>query len=106
MLNAFTGVFVTALAAALATRLWLAERQVRYVRAHRAAVPPAFAESIPLAAHQTAADYTVAKSRLAMVDALLDAAVLLILTLGGLLQFASEQWARVTGHNRSGTASR
>ena len=90
MLNAFTGVFLTALGAALAVRLWLAARQVRHVRAHRAAVPPAFADTIPLASHQTAADYTIAKSRLGMVDVLLDAAALLALTLGGVLQLVIE----------------
>ena len=94
-MNAFTGVFLTALAAATATRLWLAARQMRHVRAHRAAVPAAFADSIPLAAHQTAADYTVAKSRLGVADVLLDVVVLLLLTLGGLLQFLIGQWSRV-----------
>lgn len=95
MINAFTGVFLAALAAATATRLWLAARQVRHVRAHRAAVPAEFAESIPLAAHQTAADYTVAKSRLGMIEGLLDPAVLLLLTLGGVLQLIIAQWARL-----------
>jgi len=95
MLNAFTGVFLTALGAALAVRLWLTARQVRHVRAHRAAVPAAFADTIPLAAHQTAADYTVAKSRLGVIDVLLDAAILLALTLGGLLQLVVEQWSRL-----------
>jgi STE24 endopeptidase len=65
------------------------------VRAHRAAVPAAFADTIPLAAHQTAADYTVAKSRLGVIDVLLDAAILLALTLGGLLQLVVEQWSRL-----------
>src|SRR5690349_1118301 len=95
MLNAFTGVFLTALGAALALRLWLAARQVRHVSAHRAAVPAAFADTIPLAAHQTAADYTVAKSRLGMIDGVVDAAILLALTLGGLLQFIVDQWSRL-----------
>ncbi|HYN13507.1 MAG TPA: M48 family metallopeptidase [Burkholderiales bacterium] len=77
------------------TRLWLAQRQIHHVRAHRGAVPALFAESIPLASHQKAADYTVAKSRLGMVDTLLDAAILLILTLGGALQWLSGQWERI-----------
>ena len=91
----FTTIFLAALAAATATRLWLALRQVRHVRAHRADVPGMFADSIPLDAHQKAADYTVAKTRLAIVDALLDAAILLALTLGGLLQWLSDLWSRV-----------
>jgi STE24 endopeptidase len=95
MSNAFTWVFLAALALATATRLWLALRQMRHVRAHRGAVPRTFADSIALPAHQKAADYTVAKTRLGVVDTLLDAALLLALTLGGLLQLLSDLWARV-----------
>ena len=95
MSNAFAWVFLAALAAATVTRLWLAQRQMRHVRAHRDAVPPTFAAAIPLEAHQKAADYTVAKVKLGMLDAVLDAVVLLVLTLGGLLQWLAEQWDRV-----------
>jgi STE24 endopeptidase len=95
MSNAFAWVFLAALAAATATRLWLAARQVRHVRAHRGAVPPTFAAAIPLDAHQKAADYTVAKARLGAFDTLLDALVLLVLTLGGLVQWLAVQWERV-----------
>ena len=90
----FTTIFLAALAAATGTRLWLAFRQMRHVHAHRADVPGMFADSIPLDAHQKAADYTVAKTRLAIVDAVLDALILLALTLGGLLQWLSDLWAR------------
>ncbi len=90
----FTSIFLAALAAATLTRLWLAQRQIRHVRAHRAAVPALFAGSIPLAAHQKAADYTVAKARLGIVDTLLDAVILLALTLGGVLQWLSDLWQR------------
>jgi STE24 endopeptidase len=95
MSSAFTLVFLAALAAAAGTRLWLAARQVRHVRANRGAVPPGFAGAIPLDSHQKAADYTVAKTRLGMVDAALDAAILLALTLGGVLQWLIDQWARL-----------
>jgi len=91
-MNAFTWTFLAALAAATLTRLWLAQRQVAHVRAHRDAVPPTFADAIPLSAHQKAADYTVAKARLGMLDVLLGATALLVLTLGGLLQWMSAQW--------------
>ena len=93
--NAFTWLFLVAVAAATATRLWLTQRQIRHVRAHRDAVPGMFAEAIPLASHQKAADYTVAKSRLGIVDTLLDAAILLVLTLGGALQWLADAWQSV-----------
>jgi STE24 endopeptidase len=95
MFNAFTWVFLAALAANTLTRLWLAQRQIRHVRAHRDAVPPTFGDVIPLAAHQKAADYTVAKARAGMVEVLIGAALLLILTLGGLIDRLHVLWARV-----------
>jgi STE24 endopeptidase len=92
---AFTWVFIAAVALATATRLWLTLRQIRHVRANRNAVPGMFADSIPLSAHQKAADYTVAKAKLGVVDTLLDALILLALTLGGALQWLSDVWQRV-----------
>jgi len=91
----FTLLFIAALAAATATRLWLAMRQVRHVRAHREAVPETFAGAIPLASHQKAADYSVAKTQLSVADILLGAGTLLVLTLGGALQAISEAWSLV-----------
>jgi len=95
MSNAFSWVFLAALAAATLTRLWLSRRQLSHVRAHRGAVPPTFAATIPLSAHQKAADYTVAKSKLGMLDALLDAVVVLGFTLGGGVQWLAAQWGKV-----------
>ncbi len=94
-MNAFSWIFLAALAAASATRIWLASRQARHVHAHRSAVPASFAEAIPLAAHQKAADYTIAKVRLGIVDLLVGAAMLLVLTLGGLIEWIAQAWAQV-----------
>src|SRR5258706_12316475 len=79
----FTALFVTALAVSVVIQRWLSRRQVRHVLAHRAAVPVHFADRVTLAAHQKAADYTVARTRLGLVDLLLDTVVLLALTLAG-----------------------
>jgi STE24 endopeptidase len=80
---AFTVLFVAALAGTLGVRLWLAQRQVAHVRAHRSATPAPFAERVNESAHHKAADYTVAKQRLGEGEAIVDALVLLALTLGG-----------------------
>lgn len=92
-MNAFTFAFLTALAAALATRMWLAVRHIRHVRANREAVPASFADRIPLAAHQKAADYTVARTRLQAGEVVTAASVLLLFTLGGGLQWLFDAWA-------------
>jgi len=92
MANPLTWAFLAALAAATGIRLWLAGRQIRHVRAHRDAVPEGFSAAIPLAAHQKAADYSVARTRLGIADLLVGVAVLLALTLGGLVQAISDAW--------------
>ncbi len=85
-MNTFSILFLLAVTIAAATRLWLSRRHVKYVSAHRASVPDAFTSEMPLEAHQKAADYTVAKSRFSMLGIVFSAAVLLILTFGGVLQ--------------------
>ena len=73
------------LVCSLLVKFWLATRQSRHVAAHRSAVPAAFAQTITLAAHQKAADYTLAKGRFGLLTAAFAAAVLLGWTLlGGL----------------------
>ncbi len=82
---AMTLTLATVLVANLLTKLWLSGRQVRHVAQHRAQVPEAFAHTISLDAHQKAADYTLAKARVGLVDLGLDAITLVAWTLlGGL----------------------
>jgi STE24 endopeptidase len=82
---ALTLVFAATLLLGMALKFWLASRQVRHVTRHRDTVPPAFATTISLAAHQKAADYTVTKVRFGVVETGVGAAVLLGWTLlGGL----------------------
>jgi STE24 endopeptidase len=66
-------------------RLWLTRRQMRHIATHRDAVPAPFQGTIELAAHQKAADYTLAKLRLGAIAEVFGTAVLLGWTLlGGL----------------------
>lgn len=81
-----TLLFVFFLLADIVLRLWLAGRQIRHVGTHRDAVPPEFSSRIGLASHQRAADYTMARVRLGMVERVFDAGVLVWLTLLGGLQ--------------------
>jgi STE24 endopeptidase len=88
----FAGLFVLLLAASTLTRSWLNQRQVAAVLRHRAEVPEAFRAQIDLAAHQKAADYTVASAQISRWDTLLDAALALLLTLGGGLNAVDNAW--------------
>jgi len=91
-MNTFSIVFIVFLGATLATQLWLARRQIRHVLANRNSVPGSFAGKISQSAHEKAADYTVSKNRLSMIDEVYGAALLLIWTLGGGLQFLDSSW--------------
>ena len=92
MTTVLTTIFVSLLLITTATRLWLGRRHVQYVLGHRARVPAAFDGSITLEAHQKAADYSAAKTRLMMAEALAQAVLLAALTLGGGLQWIDGSW--------------
>jgi STE24 endopeptidase len=85
-MTTFSALFVALLALTLMLQQWLGRRQISHVIAHRDEVPAAFAQNINLDAHQKAADYSIAKTRLGLKESLVQAALLLALTLGGGLQ--------------------
>ena len=90
MTNTFSLVFLLALALMVLIRRKLADRQIAYVLAHRAAVPEQFAGRLELAAHQKAADYTVAQTRFGRIALAFEVVLLLCLTFAGGLQFLHE----------------
>jgi STE24 endopeptidase len=94
---AFSVIFVIFLAITLVVRFWLGSRHIRHVLSHRSAVPPEFAERIPLHAHQRAADYTVARTKLGLLTLIVNAAVLIGFTLLGGLQWLSAAILDITG---------
>jgi STE24 endopeptidase len=91
--NAFSLVFLGALALMAALRLWLGARQTAHIRAHRAAVPEQFTDRVSLAAHQKAADYCVAQVRFGKLALLIEIVLLLAFTLGGGLQALHAFWS-------------
>lgn len=95
--QSFSLLFAAFLIATLAVKLWLSSRHIRHIAQHRDAVPPQFAHKIPLAAHQKAADYTIAKTRLKIVLLVVNAVVLLGFTLLGGLQWLSVSLFDVAG---------
>ena len=93
MINTFSLAFLLALALMVALRLWLSQRQIAHVLAHRAAVPAQFADRLELAAHQKAADYTVTRTRFGRLALAVEVAVLLAFTFGGGLQALHDFWS-------------
>ena len=92
MTTTLTLVFTALLILTTLTRIWLGRRHVRHIQTHRDIVPAAFAGNISLEAHQKAADYSSAKTRLIIIEATAQAVLLALLTLGGGLQLIDTLW--------------
>jgi STE24 endopeptidase len=92
MASTLTFVFISLLVVSTLTKLWLGRRQVAHVEANRAQVPAAFAADISLESHQKAADYSSAKTKLALTEVIVQALLLLAFTLGGGLQWLDDTW--------------
>ena len=90
-MNTFSYIFLFALALAVFVQWFLIHRHIKHVSAHRARVPDAFADNIPLDAHQKAADYACDKSRLGLKDLIFGSIVLLLWTVGGGLELVDNQ---------------
>lgn len=94
-MQTFTAVFLVALLLTFCVRMWLATRHIHHILAHRDRVPDNFSAQISLEAHQKAADYTCAKTRLGYVSISLETLLLLIFTLGGGLSILVVFWSNL-----------
>ena len=95
MTSTLSFVFIALLITSTLVRLWLGSRQISHVQANRGAVPSAFAQNISLEAHQKAADYSSAKTKVALSEVTVQALLLLALTLGGGLQWIDNIWQAI-----------
>jgi STE24 endopeptidase len=62
-------------------------------------VPSAFSENISLEAHQKAADYSTAKTKLALTETAIQALLLVVFTVGGALQWIDDNWRNILAHH-------
>lgn len=97
MANTLTLLFVGLLAFSTMIRFWLGRRQISHVQHHRNAVPAAFTDDISLDAHQKAADYSAAKTKIALYEMIAQAILLFLLTIGGGLQLIDNFWQPYLG---------
>lgn len=82
-MNSLTWLFLVALVAETAVRLWLSGRQIAAARASRAGVPEAFRGRIAPADAVRAADYSAARLSLGRIAVVFELVFKLALTLGG-----------------------
>jgi STE24 endopeptidase len=85
-------IFISLVVLTTLTRFWLGNRHIGFVQKHREQVPTAFSKDISLDAHKKAADYTAAKTKLVIAEGIIQAGLLIILTLGTGLQWIDHAW--------------
>jgi len=93
----FSTLVILALVLSTALHLWLSVRQMRHVAAHRGTVPEQFVGRIELADHHKAADYTVAKGRVGLIETAIDPLIFLLLTFGGVLGLLDQALRNTVG---------
>lgn len=86
MATAFSVLFIIFLIVDTALKFWLDSREINCIKAHRSAVPEAFAQKITLQAHQKAADYSIENIKFGQKERWFNLLFLLIATFGGLIQ--------------------
>ncbi|HWU33713.1 MAG TPA: M48 family metallopeptidase [Methylovorus sp.] len=92
MASTLTLIFSALLILTTGIKLWLGRRHIRHIVANRIAVPAAFSQTISIEAHQKAADYSAAKTRLMLSESVAQAILLAALTLGGGLELIDSLW--------------
>jgi len=90
MTSTFQFLFLFLIIFTVMTQIWLSIRHIRHVKHHRSNVPNEFKSIIKSKDHQKAADYTVAKSKLNIIDLLVQAVFLYLLTIGGLINWLND----------------
>jgi STE24 endopeptidase len=91
-MHPITLLFIAAVILSTALELWLSQRQIAAVAAHRGQVPEPFAQTVTAAEHAKAADYTIAKARFAGVSEITNAVITLALTVGGGIAALDTLW--------------
>lgn len=99
MANTLTLTFIGLLAFSTLIRFWLGTRQINFVQAHRNKVPEAFSQNITLDAHQKAADYASSKTKIGLSEILIQALLLVALTIGGGLQWIDQIWMSIMANH-------
>lgn len=98
-MSLFTQIFLLLLALGTSLQLWLLQRHLTHVANHRDSVPATFTDRVTLNEHQRAADYTLAKGKLARFEILFGAALLLLWTLGGGIDLLDNYWRDAQWHH-------
>jgi len=91
-MNELSWIFLLAVIIYFILELYLGRRHIVHIKSHRATVPDEFKSDIGLAEHKKAADYSIARKKLGLIEAAYGAVLLLVWTLGGGFELFDKLW--------------
>jgi|TARA_B110000902_G_C14269161_1_gene572507 STE24 endopeptidase len=75
---------------------WLTKRHINHVERNRSKVPAPFSQTISIKDHKKAADYTISKSYIGIIDLFIQAIFLYLITIGGGINMLTDIFGNLT----------
>ena len=79
----FYYLFIFLLVTTTIVQVWLTRRHIKHIQANKSKVPEPFSKTISTKDHKKAADYTISKSRIGIIDLFIQAIFIYLITIGG-----------------------
>jgi len=76
-------------------QVWLTKRHIAHIHKNKTKVPAAFSKTISISNHKKAADYTISKSNIGIIDLFIQAIFLYLITLGGGINILTDTFSNL-----------
>ena len=95
MLLTFYYLFIFLLITTTIFQVWLTKRHIAHIHKNKTKVPAAFSKKISISDHKKAADYTISKSNIGIIDLFIQAIFLYLITLGGGINILTDTFSNL-----------
>ena len=76
-------------------QVWLTKRHIAHIHKNKTKVPAAFSKKISISDHKKAADYTISKSNIGIIDLFIQAIFLYLIILGGGINILTDTFSNL-----------
>ena len=76
-------------------QVWLTKRHIAHIHKNKTKVPAGFSKKISISDHKKAADYTISKSNIGIIDLFIQAIFLYLITLGGGINILTDTFSNL-----------
>ena len=76
-------------------QVWLTKRHIAHIHKNKTKVPAVFSKTISISDHKKAADYTISKSNIGIIDLFIQAIFLYLITLGGGINILTDTFSNL-----------